>query len=478
MEQFKKLGLCQEILDVLSELKFEKPSEIQEKAIPLALAGKDIIGGSATGSGKTLAFASPIIQKLEQTNHVQALILTPTRELAEQVADSIRQFAKNKRLNVLAIYGGTDIQRQIRKIKNADVIVATPGRIIDHLKRMTLTLKHVKFLVLDEVDRMFDMGFRNDVEKIIFQCPKNRQTMLFSATISADIDYLAKEHTRDAVEVAVNSYVDHSKLKQIYYDVANNMKFSLLVHLLKSESSNLAMIFCGTRRNVDFVAENLNGNRVNAVAIHGGLTQNRRTKIMNDFQKGGIQVLVCTDVAARGLDIKGVSHVYNYDFPTVADDYVHRIGRTARAGKEGVAITLLSSRDYENFGAIQRNDSLKIETLDLPLFKRIYINISSGKSRNQNRDSRDQGRGRSSSGNSSGYQSRGRSQGGEDSRYQSRGSSQGGRSFNSNRSSNQGENRGRNSRRQNGNASQGGRRSFNSDSSRPQRGRSFSRPRR
>lgn len=489
MEQFKKLGLNQEILDVLAELKFEKPSEIQEKAIPLALAGKDIIGGSATGSGKTLAFASPIIQKLVQTNHVQALVLTPTRELAEQVADSIRQFGKNKRLNVLAIYGGTDIQRQIRKIKNADVIVATPGRIIDHLKRMTLTLKHIKFLVLDEVDRMFDMGFRNDVEKIIFQCPKNRQTMLFSATISADIDYLAKQHTRDAVEVAVNSYVDHSKLKQIYYDVANNMKFSLLVHLLKSESSNLAMIFCGTRRNVDFVAENLNGNQVNAVAIHGGLTQNRRTKIMNDFQKGGVQVLVCTDVAARGLDIKGVSHVYNYDLPTVADDYVHRIGRTARAGKEGIAITLLSSRDYENFGAIQKNDSLKIETLDLPLFKRIYLNISTGNSRNQNRDSRDQGRGRSQGGSrdqgrgrSQGgregqNRSRGSSQGGRDSRYPSRGSSQGGRSFNSNRSSSQGENqnRGRNSRRQNGNSSQGGR-SFNSNSSRPQRGRSFSRP--
>ena len=376
MEKFEKLGLSQAILEVLNELRFTQPTEIQEKAIPLAMAGKDIIGGSATGSGKTLAFASPIIEKLQPNKTVQALVLTPTRELAEQVSDSIKGFSKNKSLKVLPVYGGVSINEQIRKIPSADVIVGTPGRILDHLDRFTLDFKNVKFLVLDEVDRMFDMGFQRDVEKILFKCPKQRQTMLFSATISSSIDHLAKKHTQDAVEVAVESYVDHSKLKQIYYDVPNNMKFSLLVHLLKNERSGLVMVFCSTRRNVDFVANNLKKNNIKAVAIHGGLAQNKRSRIMKDFQDGGMHVLVCTDVAARGLDIAGVSHIYNYDLPTSSDDYIHRIGRTARAGKEGIAISLLSGRDYENFDAIKRDDSLKIEPEKLPHVERVEVKTS------------------------------------------------------------------------------------------------------
>ena len=390
MEKFQKLGLGQEILEVLSELRFEQPTEIQEKAIPLAMAGKDIIGGSATGSGKTLAFASPIIEKLQPNGKVQALVLTPTRELAEQVAGSIKGFSKNKRLGVLPVYGGVSINEQIRRIPNADVIVGTPGRIIDHLERHTLDLGNVKFLVLDEVDRMFDMGFHRDVEKIIFKCPAERQTMLFSATISANIDHLAKKHTREAVEVAVKSYVDHSKLKQIYYDVDNNMKFSLLVHLLNNENSGLVMVFCSTRRNVDFVASNLRKNKIDAMAIHGGLTQNKRSRIMKEFQGADVHVLVCTDVAARGLDISGVSHIYNYDLPSVSNDYIHRIGRTARAGKEGIAISLLSNRDYENFGSIKRDDSLKIERVGLPHFERVEItsNFDRPRSRGQSRGGR------------------------------------------------------------------------------------------
>ena len=235
MEKFKQLGLSQEILNALENAGFKEPSEIQEKTIPLALAGKDIIGGSATGSGKTLVFACPIIENLIPNRNVQALILTPTRELAEQVADSIRKFARNKKLKVLAIYGGTNIESQIRKIPYTDVIVATPGRTLDHLRRRTLNFNQVKFLVLDEVDRMFDMGFYKDVEMILKQCPEKRQTMLFSATISPDIDHLARKYTKDAIKVSVNSYIDHSKLKQIYYDVESHMKFSLLVHLLDKE---------------------------------------------------------------------------------------------------------------------------------------------------------------------------------------------------------------------------------------------------
>jgi ATP-dependent RNA helicase DeaD len=393
MEKFEKLGLSQEVLEVLKELRFEKPTEIQEKAIPLAMAGKDIIGGSATGSGKTLAFASPIIEKIKPNGTVQAIILTPTRELAEQVADSIKTFSRKKKLDVLAIYGGVSITGQIKKIPYSDIIVGTPGRILDHLERNTLGLNNVKFLVLDEVDRMFDMGFHRDVEKIISNCPKERQTMLFSATISGDIDHLAKKHTQDAVEVAVESYVDTSKLKQIYYDVQNNIKFSLLVHLLKNEKAELVMVFCNTRRNVDFVADNLKRNNIEAVAIHGGLAQNKRSRILKQFHGKNTHVLVCTDVAARGLDISGVSHVYNYDLPAASDDYIHRIGRTARAGKEGIAISLLSDRDYNNFSNIKRNDSLKIEPKEVPRVQRVEIKTNFDR-RGDNRGRRPQGRGR------------------------------------------------------------------------------------
>jgi len=375
MEKFTKLGLSKGLTDVLKEFKFKEPSEIQEKAIPVALAGKDIIGGSATGSGKTLAFASPIIENLKSDCNIQALILTPTRELAEQVAKSIRDFGKNKKLNVLAIYGGVSIGPQINKMGMADVVVGTPGRILDHINRRTMRLDKVKFLVLDEVDRMLDMGFRRDVEKIIRECPTKRQTMMFSATISADLDYLAKKYTKQPVEIAVESHVDPTKLKQVYYDVPDNQKFSLLVNLLKNEDADLVMVFCNTRRNVDFIAENLIKNGIAAKAIHGRIEQKKRIKILEEFHHKGVGVLVCTDVAARGLDIKGVSHVYNYDSPIESKDYIHRIGRTARAGEEGKAITILASRDYENFRKLLHATEIKIDAKDLPQMERIHISI-------------------------------------------------------------------------------------------------------
>ncbi|MCK9595878.1 DEAD/DEAH box helicase [Candidatus Pacearchaeota archaeon] len=376
MEQFAKLGFSTEVLSVLKEAGFKTPTKIQEKTIPLAIAGRDIIGGSATGSGKTLAFASPIIENLKADNHIQALILTPTRELAEQVADSIALFSKNKNLNVLAVYGGVDMGRQVRALYRTDILVGTPGRILDHIQRRTLRLNHVKFLVLDEVDRMLDMGFHKDVEAIIKECPKERQTMLFSATISADLDYLAKKYTKNPENVMVESFVDHSKLEQIYYDVPSSSKFSLLVHLLKKKDSELIMIFCSTRHNADFVAENLNNVGIKARAIHGGLVQNKRLNILREFHEKRFNVLVCTDVAARGLDIKGVSHVYNYDMPKVATDYIHRIGRTARAGQNGKIVNILASRDYENFSNILRDDSIKISQENLPSFETIHIRVN------------------------------------------------------------------------------------------------------
>jgi ATP-dependent RNA helicase DeaD len=394
MEQFEKLGLSADVLSVLQEAKFKIPSEIQEKTIPLALAGKDIIGGSATGSGKTLAFASPIVENLKSNGNIQSLILTPTRELAEQVAKAIKQFAKNKQLNTLAVYGGVDIQQQMRRLRSTDIVVGTPGRILDHLKRRTINLANIKILVLDEVDRMFEMGFSKDVELILHQCPKERQTMMFSATISADVDYLARKHTINPVTVSAESYVDASKMKQIYYDTPQGQKFSLLVHLLKEESQELVMVFCNTRRNVDFVFENLNKIGIRAEAIHGGLTQNNRTRVLDDFKNKNIKVLVCTDVAGRGLDIKGVSQIYNYNIPLVSTDYIHRIGRTARAGEEGKVVNILSNEDYMLFRKIMEDDAIKEAMKEeiLPAFQTIYLRpefkkrFSSGRNFNSRRN--------------------------------------------------------------------------------------------
>jgi ATP-dependent RNA helicase DeaD len=397
MKTFEELGLNREFVSVLEKDRITTPSEIQEKTIPLVLAGKDVIGGSATGSGKTIAFASGIIENLEKNKSVQALILTPTRELAEQVANTIAKFSKHKNLKVLPVYGGVDIRNQIRLLKNTDVVVGTHGRILDHLNRKTLNLAGVKFLVLDEGDRMFDMGFQFDVEKILKKCPEKKQTMIFSATISLKMDNLTEKYTKKPVEVFVESHVDASKLKQIFYDVPDGLKFSLFVHLLKKEKVKLVMVFCATRRNVDFVTNNLNHFKIKAKAIHGGMNQIKRNKVMNEFNSpDGVDVLVCTDVAARGLDIKEVSHVYNYDLPKTSEEYIHIIGRTARAGKEGIAINVLCSRDYDNFSNIQIDEELKIEKAIVPYFERVRIIIDSNQSRNYS-SSRGQGfsRGRS-----------------------------------------------------------------------------------
>jgi ATP-dependent RNA helicase DeaD len=309
----------------------------------------------------------PLIEKIKPEKKVQALILTPTRELAEQISSTMEIFCRDFEIEVTPVYGGVSIINQIKKIPYTDIVVATPGRILDHLERKTLDLSSVKFLILDEVDRMFDMGFYSDVEKIIRHCPDKRQNMFFSATVSSTIDHLVKKHTHDPVFISTSAYVDPTKLTQVYYDVPGNMKFSLLVHLLKNEKSKLVMVFCNTKRTVDLVARMLQKIGIEANPIHGDLSQNRRQRTLEKFHSEKINILVCTDVAARGLDIKDVSHVYNYDLPDKTDDYIHRIGRTARAKKEGKAINLLASRDYENFDRILRaNPSLKIDREEMP----------------------------------------------------------------------------------------------------------------
>jgi ATP-dependent RNA helicase DeaD len=420
MEKFKKLGLSEALLKAILEEGYEAPREIQEKAIPLALAGKDIIGGSATGSGKTLAFGAGIIEKSVKGAGIQALILTPTRELADQVAMALRGFSKFKGLRVIAIYGGVAMSPQIDALERAEIVVGTPGRILDHLRQGTLDLRKVSSLVLDEADRMLDMGFIEDVETIIAQCPKERQTFLFSATISPDISHIAKRHMNHPIDISGEEMVDPSKLKQIFYDVPSNQKFSLLVHLLRKEHAGLVMIFCNTRHNTDFVAHNLMKNNIDATAIHGGLTQGRRSKIMELFKTSSVHALVCTDVAARGLDIEGVSHVYNYDSPKTSKEYIHRIGRTARAGKDGIAISIVSNRDYENFNAVIADSDIKIEQQALPTdIERAFMQINVGREDRGSFGGRGGGRsfggrsgGRSFGGRSGGFRGGGRSFGG------------------------------------------------------------------
>jgi len=376
MEKFRKLRLSEDLIKAIEDMKISEPTEIQEKAIPLVLEGKDVLGGSATGSGKTLAFGSGIVEKVERGKGIQALVMTPTRELAEQVADSLEDFSKYVKMNIAKIYGGVDISPQIKKLKIADVVVGTPGRLLDHLERGTIDLTKVKFLVLDEADRMLEMGFVEDVMRIVDNCPRKRQTMLFSATISPDIKELSNMYLKNPVSISVESYVDPKKLAQSFYDVPSHLKFSLLVHLLKHEKAGLVMVFCNTRGNVDLVVKNLKKHKVDASAIHGGLAQNKRSSVLRDFHSSTVHVLVCTDVAARGLDIKGVSHVYNFDIPKNSTDYIHRIGRTARAGKDGMAISLVTSRDYNNFNSVSEDESLDIEQKKMPRVDQLRVDFT------------------------------------------------------------------------------------------------------
>ncbi|MGV8131254.1 MAG: DEAD/DEAH box helicase, partial [Candidatus Pacearchaeota archaeon] len=365
MNEFDNLGLSSGLVKALADAGITSPTDVQAKAIPLVLEGKDVLGSSATGSGKTIAFGAGIIEKISSGNGIQALILTPTRELAEQIGKNLSRYSKHVGLRVLEIYGGVSIEPQKHALRTADIVVGTPGRVLDHLRNASLDLRKIKFLVLDEADRMLDMGFIDDVRDIVKHCPRDRQTLLFSATISRDIAELSRDYMNSPVKISVESYVDPKKLKQVYYDIyEDKQKFSLLVHLLKSERAGLVMVFCNTQHTTDFIAKNLQKQGIESLAIHGGFSQAKRDAAMEKFQKAKVSVLVCTHVAARGLDIGDVSHVYNYDLPRDPKSYVHRIGRTARAGKEGIAINILGSRDHENFSAVLRNNDVQIERVD------------------------------------------------------------------------------------------------------------------
>ena len=354
MTAFEKLGLSEQLMSAINKLGFKEPTQIQRETIPLILEGKDVIGGSATGSGKTLAFAAGIIERCVPKKGVQAIVIVPTRELAEQVKDEIIELSYKKPLKILAVYGGVSINPQINYLRRTDVVVATPGRLLDHLSRKTINTSKVKIIVLDEADRMVEMGFIEDVERIIRACPNDRQTMLFSATMHGLAKKIAKKYMNDPETVHAEKMVDPSKLKQAYYDVPSKLKKALLIHLLQKEKSDLVMVFCNTRRETDMLVEVLKNNKIKAASIHGGLNQAKRLNTIDMFHRGKFQVLVCTDVAARGLHIEGITHIYNFDIPKEPGDYVHRIGRTARVGKSGLVINILSNRDHGSFSRLIR----------------------------------------------------------------------------------------------------------------------------
>lgn len=380
MDTFESLNLSKQLMTAINRLGFKEPTEIQRETIPLILEGKDVIGESATGSGKTLAFGAGIITKCNPKEGIQAIVLVPTRELAEQVKDEMIKIAYNKQIKIMAIYGGVSINPQIQQLRKTEVVIATPGRLLDHLNRQTINTSKVKMIVLDEADRMVEMGFINDVEKIIKTVPKDRQTLIFSATMHGPAKKIAKKHMKDSITIYATKMVDPTKLKQTYYDVPSKLKKELLIHLLQKDSPDLVMVFCNTRRETDIVVDVLKDNGIKSAPIHGGLAQVKRLKTIDSFHNGKFQVLVCTDVAARGLHIEGVAQIYNFDIPKEPGDYVHRIGRTARAGNNGIVINIVSYRDYDNFSRLMTTyREFEIKKEERPYLKTIIENNPSRK---------------------------------------------------------------------------------------------------
>jgi ATP-dependent RNA helicase DeaD len=371
---FAGLGLAPELCRALVGLGYEEPTPIQRAAIPPLLAGGDLVGQAATGTGKTAAFALPVLQRLLEGGRRDtplALVLVPTRELAVQVAEAMTQYGRDARARVLAVYGGQPIGRQLRPLREGtDVVVATPGRALDHINRGTLNLDGIEVVVLDEADEMLDMGFAEDIETILGKIPGSRQTALFSATMPPRIDGMVRRHLHDPARVQLGreaSALDDARLvRQVAYTVPRGHKPGALARVLDLEQPVAAVVFCRTRGEVDQLTEAMNGRGHRAESLHGGMDQNQRDRVMGRLRAGSVNLLVATDVAARGLDIDQLTHVFNYDVPSAAESYVHRIGRVGRAGREGTAITLVEPREHRMLKTIERTTRVPITVEKLP----------------------------------------------------------------------------------------------------------------
>ena len=365
MSDFISLGISPELVQKLRSQGVASPTPIQEQAIPFVLAGKDVIAQAQTGTGKTFAFILPILKKLNPlSNHIQALIVTPTRELAIQITDEIEKLTKEtNETAVLAVYGGQDVEKQLKKLKkNIQIVVGTPGRLLDHIRRGTIQLSNVSCLVLDEADQMLHIGFLNEVEDIIFETPKTRQTLLFSATIPNEVRVLAGKHMHNPEYIQVEKTQGPAdNVKQIAIHTVDRAKQATLIKLVETYRPYLAVIFCRTKRRVSKLYEVLKANKFLCDELHGDLSQAKRELVMKRFRDGEIQLLIATDVAARGLDVEGVTHVFNYDIPQDSESYIHRIGRTGRAGTKGLAVTLYSSADRQTIDMIEKELNITIQ---------------------------------------------------------------------------------------------------------------------
>ncbi|MER3420741.1 MAG: RNA helicase, partial [Chloroflexota bacterium] len=370
MDDFAAFGLSTEVLRAIAELGFEEPSPVQAQTIPVLLQGRDVIAQALTGSGKTAAFGIPMAERLNPTvNTVQGLVLTPTRELAVQVADQLYRLSRHRGLRVLPVYGGQPIERQLRALRaGAQVLVATPGRLMDHLHRGSVDLSRTGLAVLDEADEMLNMGFLDDVEWILTHLPSERQTALFSATMPEPVRALARRYLRDPVLVELGRPrgAPVPTISQRYYEVPSRYKLEALVRLLDVEQPGLALVFCATKRGVDELAEALRARGYDIEALHGDMSQALRDRAIRAARERRVEVLVATDVAARGLDVEHITHVINYDLPQDAETYVHRIGRTGRAGRAGEAITLVTPWELREFREMERIAGTRVQRAEIP----------------------------------------------------------------------------------------------------------------
>ena len=369
---FNELNLSQELIMAVNDLGYEEMTEIQSKSIPLLLEGADVIGRSNTGTGKTAAFGIPAVESIESdmSRFLQVLILCPTRELAMQACDELKKFAKYKKwVKPVAVYGGASMEKQIYALKRGgNIVVGTPGRVMDHIRRRTLKLDNIKAVILDEADEMLNMGFREDIESILNDIPHEHQTVLFSATMPPEIMNITKKYQNDPVVIKIAAkYKTVDLIQQFCFEVAMGRKTDALKLLLAAYQPKSSMVFCNTKKMVDELTEALLGGGFKAVGLHGDMKQSQRTQVMNSFKSGAVSILVATDVAARGIDVNGIDAVFNYDIPQDNEYYIHRIGRTGRAGHTGVAYTLVSGRRQLNeLKDISRYTKAEITQMELP----------------------------------------------------------------------------------------------------------------
>ncbi len=354
---FEELGIDPRCLKLLKQQRISEPTAVQAKAIPVACEGRDVVAVAQTGTGKTLAFGLPALTRLQQgkRGRNRMLVLTPTRELAQQVYKVLDEFGRALRLHVTCIYGGAGMDRQTKALlRGVDIVVATPGRLLDHMARGNVRFDHLQVLVLDEADRMLDMGFMPDIRRIVKTLPEQRQTLLFSATFPKEIQSMANTIQRDPARIEIGMVAPARAIRQGVYTVASAGKLGLLTDLLRKPEARSTLVFLRTKHRTDRVAKALSKAGFKAQAIHGGRSQGQRERAIEGFRKGRFEVLVATDVAARGLDVQGITHVINYDIPGSTDDYIHRIGRTARASADGDAITFVCPEDYLALGSIEK----------------------------------------------------------------------------------------------------------------------------